>query len=141
MNKSLKAISTVLSLMLFVRGVDYVTGDSVAASVKVSEGAEMPLYWGIACIVAAVAAAVSMLANKPAWLQNTALLGFAIYAMFAVQAFDSRMLPIPWPPEDTRLIADHIGHSVLWLLVAVTVWWRNGIRIRRNEILGRENSG
>ena len=135
MTKSLKAISTVLSLMLFVRGVDYVTGDPVSSSVKVSDGAEMPLYWGIACIVAGIAAAVSMLANKSAWLQNTALLSFAIYAMFAVQAFDTRMLPVPWPPEDTRLIADHIGHSMLWLLVAATIWWREGINRRREVLL------
>lgn len=136
MDKSLKAISTVLVFMLLVRGVDYITGDPVSASVKVSDGAEMPLYWGLACVVAAVAAAVSLLANKAAWLQNTALVCFAIYAMFAVQAFDSRMLPFPWPPEDTRLIADHIGHSVLWMLVAITIWWRKGINRRRSELLG-----
>lgn len=135
MNKSLKAISAVLSLMLFLRGVDYVTGDPVASSVKISDGAEMPLYWGVACIVAGIAAAVSVLANKSTWLQNTALLGFAIYAMFAVQAFDTRMLPVPWPPEDTRLVADHIGHSVLWLLVAVIIWWREGISRRREALL------
>lgn len=138
MNKTLMAFSWVLTLMLAARGVDYVTGDSFAAPVKISEGAEMPLYWGWAAISAAALVSVSLVMRHPRFLQNAALVCFAINAMFAVQAFDYRMLPVPWPPEDTRLVTDHIGHALLWFLIAAALWWREGIVRRREAILGRE---
>lgn len=138
MNKTLMAFAWVLATMLAVRGLDYVTGDSVAAPVKVSEGAEMPLYWGWASLAAAALVIGSLIMKKANFLQNSALVCFAINAMFAVQAFAYRMLPVPWPPEDTRLVVDHIGHSLLWLLIAVALWWREGVVRRRDAILGRE---
>lgn len=137
MNKSLMAFAWVLSTMLAVRGLDYVTGDSFAASVKISDGAEMPLYWGWASLIAAALVMGSLVLKQARLLQNSALVCFAINAMFAVQAFAYRMLPVPWPPEDTRLVADHIGHSLLWLLIAAALWWREGIVRRREAILGR----
>lgn len=138
MNKTLMAFAWVLTTMLAVRGIDYVTGDSAAAPVKVSEGAEMPMYWGWASLVATVLVMGSLVLKKASFLQNSALVCFAINAMFAVQAFDFHMLPAPWPPEDTRLVTDHIGHALLWLLIAVALWWREGVVRRRDVILGRE---
>lgn len=138
MNKSLMAFAWVLSTMLVVRGLDYVTGDSFAASFRISEGAEMPLYWGWASLIAAALVMGSLVLKRARLLQNSALVCFAINAMFAAQAFAYRMLPVPWPPEDTRLVADHIGHSLLWLLIAVTLWWREGIVRRREAILRGE---
>lgn len=138
MNKTLMAFAWVLATMLAVRGIDYVTGDSAAAPVKVSEGAEMPMYWGWASLVATVLVMGSLVLKKASFLQNSALVCFAINAMFAVQAFDFHMLPAPWPPEDTRLVTDHIGHALLWLLIAVALWWREGVVRRRDVILGRE---
>ena len=138
MNKTLMAFSFVLAVMLGIRGLDYVTGDDVSAAVTVADGAEMPMYWGVASIIAAVLVFGSLLLKKAGLLQNSALVCFAINAMFAVQAFATRMLPVPWPPEDTRLVADHAGHAALWLLIAVVLWWREGINRRRDVILGRE---
>lgn len=138
MNKSLMAFAWVLSTMLAVRGLDYVTGDSFSASFRISDGAEMPLYWGWASLIAAALVMGSLVLKRARLLQNSALVCFAINAMFAVQAFAYRMLPVPWPPEDTRLVADHIGHSLLWLLIAVTLWWREGIVRRKEAILGGE---
>lgn len=138
MNKSLMAFAWILSTMLAVRGLDYVTGDSFSASVRISDGAEMPLYWGWASLIAAALVMGSLVLKQSRFLQNSALVCFAVNAMFAVQVFAYRMLPVPWPPEDARLVADHIGHSLLWLLIAAALWWRAGIVRRREAILGGE---
>lgn len=141
MNKTLMAITAVLAAMLAVRGIDYVTGDPVSAGVRISDGAEMPLYWGWASIAASLAVAASLVFKKHTALLNSALVCFAINAMFAVQVFDPRMAPVPWPPEDTRLVFDHVGHAALWFVIAATVWWREGINRRREVILERRARG
>lgn len=138
MTRSLKGMVWIICLMQAVRGLDYVTGNEHDMGRAWAEQLGMPVYWGLACLVASAAVVVALCAAWPRVLLNAALVSFAINAMFAVQVFDMRMSPVPWPPEDVRLIFDHIAHSALWFLVAGTIWWREGIYRRREELLDKE---
>lgn len=129
------AFAWVLNLLLFARGLDYVTGNPFDMGRIWGESVGMPLYWGTACIVTSVLVTVALLWKKFKALKFFALVAFGINAMFAVQSADYRMLPVPWPPEDFRLLGDHVGHAAMWLILAVALWWREGINRRRNEIL------
>lgn len=129
------AFAWVLNLLLLARGIDYVTGNSFDMGRIWGESVGMPIYWGTACIVTSVLVTVALLRKKFEALQFFALVAFGINVMFAVQSADYRMLPVPWPPEDFRLLGDHVGHAAMWLILAVALWWREGINRRRNEIL------
>lgn len=129
------AFAWVLNLILFARGFDYITGNPFDMGHEWGESVGMPFYWGTACIVTSLLVTVALLRKKFEALQFFALVAFGINVMFAVQSADYRMLPVPWPPEDFRLLGDHVGHAVMWLILAVALWWREGINRRRNEIL------
>lgn len=135
MTKEGTAFAWVLNLLLFARGLDYVTGNSFDMGREWGEQVSMPIYWGTACIVTSVLVTVALLWKRFKALKFFALVAFGINVMFAVQSADYRMLPVPWPPEDFRLLGDHLGHAAMWLILAVTLWWREGISRRRNEIL------
>lgn len=135
MTREVRFVAWVLAVILGFRGLDYVTGNTYPRGYVYGEEVFMTAYWGAACLVTTVLAVVSLVLRKPAWLKNTALLGFAINTMFVVQAAEVRMLPVPWPPEDFRLVFDHLGHAALWFFVASILWWREGVRLRRSQIL------
>lgn len=136
MTRSLKAGVAILSTMLLVRGVDYVTGNSYDTDGRVIEdNLTLPGWWGATCLLVAFLVFAALLVGRAPLVKNLCLVAFSVNVMFAVQIYESRMLPFPWPPEDIRLVADHIGHASLWLLFAATVWWREGVRRRRSELL------
>ena len=135
MTREVRFVAWVLAAMLGFRGLDYATGNTYPMGRAYGEEVAMPTYWGAACIATTVLVVVSLVLRKPAWLKNAALLGFAINTMFVIQSAESRMLPVPWPPEDFRLVFDHQGHAVLWFFVASILWWREGVRRRRSQIL------
>lgn len=135
MTRALSLFAGVLAAIMAIRGIDYVTGNSYTSGPIGDDNLHMPIWWGSACILTAIAVFYSVWRRKAEALKNSALVAFAIYVMFAVQTYDMRMLPIPWPPEDTRVVGDHLGFAVLWIGVAFTVWWREGKFRRRAEIL------
>lgn len=132
-NKTLRALVLLLSLVAIVTGVDYVTGNSYHMGRVWGDEYSTPLLWGIACLVTATIALVGVIAYKPKVLVFAACLGASVYAMFAVQIADIRMFA--WPPEDIRLIATHVGHSLTWALVGVATFYRHGVEIRKEAIL------
>lgn len=132
-NKTLRTLVLLLSLVAIVTGVDYVTGNSYHMGRVWGDEYSTPLLWGIACLVTATIALVGVIAYKPKVLVFGACLGASVYAMFAVQIADIRMFA--WPPEDIRLIAGHIGTSLTWALIGVATFYRHGVEIRKEAIL------
>lgn len=109
-----------LSLNLFLRGVDYVTGNSFDVSAT-EDDLFATSVWGFASLAAVAVTVFGLVSRKPIFLQFGAVASFAIYSMFAIQTFNVRMLPFPWPPEDVRLVSAHLLEAFLWLSVAVEV--------------------
>lgn len=132
-NRTLRTLVLLLSLVAIVTGADYLTGNSYHMGRVWGDEYATPLVWGIACLVTATIALSAVAAMKPKVLVFAACLGASVYAMFAIQIADARMFA--WPPEDIRLIADHIGQSLTWALVGVTTFYRHGVEIRKEAIL------
>lgn len=133
MNKSLRALVVLISLVAIVTGVDYVTGNSYHMGRVWGDEYTTPLLWGVACLITATISLVGIATSKPKVLIFASCLGASVYAMFAVQIADIRMFA--WPPEDIRLIANHIGQSFIWALVGVTTFYRYGVDLRKEIIL------
>ena len=132
-NKTLRTLVLLLSLVAIITGVDYVTGNSYHMGRVWGDEYTTPLLWGLACLVTATIALVGIVAYKPKVLVFACCLGASVYAMFAIQIADTRMFA--WPPEDIRLIANHIGQSFTWALVGVATFYRHGVEKRKEAIL------
>lgn len=141
MTRALRAFVYILSFMALARGLDYVTGNEYDLGRLWGEDVAMPYLWGAACLAGGVAAVVAVVFSFPSLAINASIFNFATNVMLAAQVVDSRMLPYPWPPEDVRIPVDHLGHAVLWLTIAVVVWWREGVLRRRSEIIEEKMSG
>lgn len=135
MTRTVKALMLILALMMFAIGLDYVTGNQHQLINDWSDETDMPLVWGSACLLFAAAAVYSVVWARNMFAVNTLLFGFAVNVMFAVQVYDPRMSPIPWPPEDVRLITNHLAHAGCMLVLAAALWWREGVKRRCSEII------
>ena len=136
MTSALRTLLLILSFTSAVRGIDFVTGSEFVAARGWGDESTMPLLWGAASIGTGVYGALAAVLNSPRQAINAGLVGMAVSATFAIQVFEMRMLPLPWPPQDARVVADYLGHSALWLLTAGTAFYRKGVDERRHEILG-----
>lgn len=132
-NKTLRTLVLLLSLVAIVTGIDYVTGNSYHMGRVWGDEYATPLLWGIACLTTAAIALYGIAMIKPKVLIFASCLGASVYLMFAIQIADTRMFN--WPPEDIRLIANHIGQSFTWALVGVTTYYRHGVDLRKKIIL------
>lgn len=133
MTRAMRALVIILVWIMAARGVDYVTGSTYDMGRIWGDQLTMPEMWGMACLIVAGLTVVGLVLNRPRWVANIAIGGMAVSTMFAVQIADVRMFT--WPPEDIRIITDHLGHAATWLLVAVTIHYRLGVDRRKNEIL------
>lgn len=133
MNKTLRTLVVLLSLVAIVTGVDYVTGNSYHMGRVWGDEYSTPFLWGVACLITATIALAGVATYQPKVLVFAACLGASVYAMFAVQIADIRMFA--WPPEDIRLIANHIGTSFIWALIGVATYYRHGVEKRKEAIL------
>lgn len=141
MTRALRAFVYILSFMALARGLDYVTGNEYDLGRLWGEDVAMPYLWGAACLAGGVAAVVAAVFRFPGLAVNAGIFNFATNVMLAAQVAEYRMLPYPWPPEDIRITVDHLGHAVLWLTIAVVVWWREGVLRRRSEIIEENMDG
>ena len=128
-----KTLRTLLSLVAIATVIDYVTGNSYHMGRVWGDEYSTPLLWGIACLITATIALVGIATSKPKVLIFASCLGASVYAMIAVQIADIRMFA--WPPEDIRLIANHVGQSFTWALVGVATYYRHGVDLRKEAIL------
>lgn len=133
MNRAMQALVAIMSAVMLARGVDYLTGNSFDMGRIWGDQLGMPELWGTACVIVVILAFGGLLTKKSKLVINGALMGAAVYIMFAVQVADTRMFA--WPPEDIRLIADHIGHAAMWGLVVAVVVYREGVDKRKAAII------
>lgn len=140
MTRAVRAIISLLAFELFVRSVDYLTGDSYDSR-NIEDNLSVPEVWGLFGLAAVFIVVLGLWSNRLGIVQTGCVTAFSIYTMFAVQVSDLRMLPIPWPPEDTRLLASHITFAGLWLLMALVIWWRAYIAEKCTDELDRKVQG
>ena len=140
MTRAVRAIISLLTFELFVRSVDYLTGDSYSER-RVEDNLSVPEVWGLFGLAAVFIVVLGLLSKRTGVVQAGCITAFSIYTMFAVQIFEFRMLPIPWPPEDTRLLTSHITFAGLWLLMALVIWWRAYIAKKCVDELDRKVQG
>lgn len=133
MTRSMKTLVGILIWIMTARGLDYVTGNSYDMGRLWGDHLTMPKLWGVACLIVAGLATIGLIFHKPRLIVNVGIAGMAVSVMFAIQVADMRMLS--WPPEDIRIITDHLGHAAIWLLVSTTIHYRLGVEKRKELIL------
>ena len=133
MTRAMSALVAILSWVMVARGMDYVTGNRFDMGRVWGDHLTMPELWGAACLFVGLTAILGLVINKPRLVVNIGLVGMAISVMFAIQVADMRMFE--WPPEDIRIITDHLGQAASWLLVSTTIHYRLGVEKRKAAIL------
>lgn len=131
--RAMSALVAILSWVMVARGMDYVTGNRYDMGRLWGDHLAMPNVWGTACLFVGFTAILGLVIRKPRLVVNVGLVGMAISVMFAIQVADMRMFE--WPPEDIRIITDHLGQAASWLLVSATIHYRLGVEKRKAAIL------
>jgi len=129
----MKVLVGILAWVMTARGIDYVSGNSYDMGRLWGDHLFMTELWGAACLIIALLSVIGLVFDRTRLVINTAVGGMAVCIMFAIQVAEVRMFA--WPPEDIRIITDHLGQAAMWLLVAVTVHYRSGVEKRKAEIL------
>lgn len=111
----------ILSADLLVRSLDYLSG---GLSFAPDDNLTVPEIWGAAFLVSFVLGVVGLLLRSSPVVKTASIVAFAVYLMVSIQVFTMEMLPVPWPPQDPRLSVTPLVLSLLWLSVAVIIWWR-----------------
>lgn len=134
MTKAIRAFVWLMTFDLVVRSIDYITGsDEFVPDDKLP----IPEVWGVAGLLTAVILVVGVVRRHNPTLKLGAIVAFSVYLMIAVQLFEKAMLPYPWPPENPRVSVTLLIFSLMWLTVAIVVWWREYIeRESEREALG-----
>ena len=124
MTRALRIWAWILSADLLVRGLDYASG---GGPYQPDDNLTVPEIWGVAFLVTFVLSTVGLLLRHSPLIKFACTVAFAVYLMVSVQLFTVEMLPVPWPPHDPRLSSTPLVLSLLWLSVAVIIWWREFI--------------
>jgi len=123
-----------LGFALIVRGVDYVTGDTFPLT-SLLHDVSSPEVWGIACILTGALMWASLPLKGWKWAYTANIVSFAVYVMLAVQIFDVRMIPYPWPPEDIRVITDLLAFAAFSITLSITIQYRESVKARKHQIV------
>ena len=134
MSRAVRFLMFWLGFALIVRGVDYVTGDTFPLT-SLLHDVNSPEVWGITCIIVGIFIWVSALLKGWKWAYTANISAFAVYIMLAVQIFDMRMLPYPWPPEDVRVITDLMTFAMFSLTLSITIQYRESVKARKHQIV------
>lgn len=111
----------ILSVDLLVRSLDYLSGGLAFVP---DDNLTVPEIWGAAFLVSFILSVVGLLLRNSPVVKTASIVAFSVYLMVSVQVFTMEMLPVPWPPQDPRLSVTPLVLSLLWLSVAVIIWWR-----------------
>lgn len=109
------------------RGVDYTTQTNAPREVTPI------LAWGVACLVVGAVMCVSSFSRHWQFPYLAGIAGFSVYAMIAVQRFETSMLPLPWPPQRSRVFVDLLVFGVLSLGVSVTIQYRESVAAKKRQ--------
>lgn len=143
MTRTMQLLLLVGALQLVARGTDLLFSP-VSGEIARDMGGAQGAVWGITCLIAAAVVLVGLLRRSPVVAVQGSLIGFAIYGMFAWFVVDDTILA--YPPDNWRILADHVAKSTFWLIFAVSVSFRHGVHkilVRKGveDGLGADSSG
>lgn len=124
MTRTMQLLLLVGALQLVARGTDLLFSP-VLGPVPLDAADGRDAVWGVASLIAAAVVLVGVLRRSPAVAVQGSLIGFAIYGMFAWLVVGSTVLADP--PDNWRILADHLFHSAFWLICAVSISFRHGV--------------
>lgn len=122
MTRTLRLLSWLMLMELFVRSIDYMAG---GVSTVPDDNLSIPEVWGIAGIGTCALVLAGLVSGSNAVIKFGAITAFSVYLMISIQLFEVDMLPYPWPPEDPRRTVSTLVFGLMWLTVAGVVWWRD----------------
>lgn len=133
MTRTLRLLSWLMLLELFVRSIDYMAG---GVSTVPDDNLSIPEVWGIGGIGTCALVLAGLVSGSNAVTKFGAITAFSVYLMISIQLFEVDMLPYPWPPEDSRRTVSTLVFGLMWLTVAGVVWWRDYLeRACEKEVL------
>lgn len=136
MNKTLRVALFIGAVDLLARGTDYLLG-SPSRGTSIEFADNMPMYWGIACVVSAFVIFVGVASKNFRVAILGSLLAFSVYTIFGYSILESTIFS--HPPDDWRLISSHWCKAAMFLLFAVSLAFRHGVlRILRRRKERRE---
>lgn len=135
MTRTMQALLAAMAFPSLWRAIDYTTGNSYQLGREWGEELYLPMLWGAACAIIALGGFIAAFTRSYTIGINTSILGMAVYVMFAVTVFQTRMLPYPWPPEDVRLVSDHLASSAIWGILGLSLLFRRGVERKKSELL------
>lgn len=133
MNRALRAVLWIITFIIALQGLDYLTGDNIHLLRYWGEAAETQALWGGFCTITAVLATIGLLLKNEKLTIFASCLGAATWAMMGFQIADMQMFI--WPPEGIRIVGYHLGNAALWVSIGVTIFYRSGVEKKKLELL------
>lgn len=125
-----------IGISLLSRSLDYLTGDTFPHN-RQSHEVTSPEIWGIACAISGSLMVTAAFSKNWKFPYFAGIVSFAVYLMVAVQIFDARMLPYPWPPEDHRIVVDLLVYAYLSLVLSITIQYRESVKAKKKQIVNQ----
>lgn len=129
MTRTLRLITALLTLQLFARGLDYVTGNPHSGNgVFQVESLDPPIVWGAVCILVALANAIGLAKNWNRVIRDSAIVTSAIYFVFSLMVLDDINLH---PLDDWRFFTGYLTTAGIWATIAFTLTIRMAVVANR----------
>lgn len=133
MNRALRAVLWIITFIIALQGLDYLTGDTIHLLRYWGEAANTQALWGSFCTATAVLATIGLLLKHEKLSVFAACLGAATWTMMGYQIADTQMFI--WPPEGIRVVGYHLGNAAIWASIGVTIFYRSGVEKKKLELL------
>ena len=125
MTRTLRLITALLTLQLFSRGLDYVSGNPhPGTGVFQVESLDPPVVWGAVCILAALANAIGLVRNHNRVIRDGAIVTASIYLIFALMVIDDINVR---PLDDWRFFTGYLITAGIWSTIAYTLTIRMAV--------------
>lgn len=125
MTRTLRLITALLTMQLFFRGLDYVTGNpQPGTGVFQVESLNPPVVWGAVCIIAALANAIGLAKNWHQVIRDGAIVTASIYLIFASMVIDDIHIR---PLDDWRFFTGYLITAGIWATIAYALTIRMAV--------------
>ena len=129
MTRTLRLITALLTIQLFSRGLDYVTGNPHSGNgVFQVESLDPPIVWGAVCILAAAATTIGLVKDWNRVIRDAAIVTASIYLIFALMVLDDIHLH---PLDDGRSYTGYLTTAGIWAAIAFTLTIRMAVVANR----------
>ena len=129
MTRTLRLITALLTLQLFSRGLDYISGNPhPGTGVFQVESLDPPVVWGAVCILAALANSIGLVRNHNRVIRDGAIVTASIYLIFALMVVDDIHIS---PLDDWRFFTGYLTTAGIWATIAFTLTIRMAVVANR----------